>query len=92
MLAMGRAFMTGVRFILLDEPSMGLSPLLMQELFRVLKDLNEAGTTILVVEQNARIALKYAHRGYVMEAGRIVMSGSASDLADDAEIRKAYLG
>ncbi len=92
MLAMGRAFMTGVRFILLDEPSMGLSPLLMQELFRVLKELNEAGTTILVVEQNARIALKYAHRGYVMEAGRIVMSGSASDLADDAEIRKAYLG
>ncbi len=92
MLAMGRAFMTGVRFILLDEPSMGLSPLLMQELFRVLKELNEAGTTILVVEQNARIALKYAHRGYVMEAGRIVMSGSAGELADDAEIRKAYLG
>jgi branched-chain amino acid transport system ATP-binding protein len=92
MLAMGRAFMSGVRFILLDEPSMGLSPLLMQELFRVLKELNEAGTTILVVEQNARIALKYAHRGYVMEAGRIVMSGSARELADDAEVRKAYLG
>jgi branched-chain amino acid transport system ATP-binding protein len=92
MLAMGRAFMSGVRFILLDEPSMGLSPLLMQELFRVLKELNEAGTTILVVEQNARIALKYAHRGYVMEAGRIMMSGSATDLANDAEIRKAYLG
>ncbi len=92
MLAMGRAFMSGVRFILLDEPSMGLSPLLMQELFRVLKELNEAGTTILVVEQNARIALKYANRGYVMEAGRIVMSGSARELADDAEIRKAYLG
>jgi len=92
MLAMGRAFMSGVRFILLDEPSMGLSPLLMQELFRVLKELNEAGTTILVVEQNARIALKYANRGYVMEAGRIVMSGSSRELADDAEIRKAYLG
>lgn len=92
MLAMGRAFMSGVRFILLDEPSMGLSPLLMQELFRVLKELNETGTTILVVEQNARIALKYANRGYVMEAGRIVMSGTARDLADDAEIRKAYLG
>ena len=92
MLAMGRAFMSGVRFILLDEPSMGLSPLLMQELFRVLKELNGAGTTILVVEQNARIALKYANRGYVMEAGRIVMSGSARELADDAEIRKAYLG
>jgi branched-chain amino acid transport system ATP-binding protein len=92
MLAMGRAFMSGVRFILLDEPSMGLSPLLMQELFRVLKQLNEAGTTILVVEQNARIALKYAHRGYVMEAGRIVMEGTAGELSTDAEIRKAYLG
>jgi branched-chain amino acid transport system ATP-binding protein len=92
MLAMGRAFMTGVRFILLDEPSMGLSPLLMQELFRVLKELNEAGATIMVVEQNARIALKYAHRGYVMEAGRIVMEGTAHELSTDAEIRKAYLG
>lgn len=92
MLAMGRAFMSGVRFILLDEPSMGLSPLLMQELFRVLKELNEAGTTIMVVEQNARIALKYAHRGYVMEAGRIVMEGTARELSANAEIRKAYLG
>jgi branched-chain amino acid transport system ATP-binding protein len=92
MLAMGRAFMTGIRFILLDEPSMGLSPLLMQELFRVLKQLNETGTTILVVEQNARIALKYAHRAYVLEAGRIVMEGSAQDLADNPEIKKAYLG
>ncbi|MEN6484141.1 MAG: ABC transporter ATP-binding protein [Syntrophobacteraceae bacterium] len=92
MLAMGRAFMSGVRFILLDEPSMGLAPLLMQELFRVLKALNEAGTTILVVEQNARIALRYAHRAYVLEAGRIVMEGSAKDLADDSSMRKAYLG
>jgi branched-chain amino acid transport system ATP-binding protein len=92
MLAMGRAFMSGVRFILLDEPSMGLSPLLMQELFRVLKQINEAGATILVVEQNAHLALKYAGRGYVMEAGRIVMEGSAEELADNPEIRKAYLG
>lgn len=92
MLAMGRAFMSGVRFILLDEPSMGLAPLLMQELFRVLKELNEAGTTILVVEQNARIALKYAHRAYVLEAGQIVMEGSARDLAHNPEIQKAYLG
>lgn len=92
MLAMGRAFMSGVRFILLDEPSMGLAPLLMQELFRVLKELNEAGTTILVVEQNARIALKYAHRAYVLEAGQIVMEGSAAELADNPEIQKAYLG
>lgn len=92
MLAMGRAFMSGVRVILLDEPSMGLSPLLMQELFRVLKELNEAGTTILVVEQNARIALKYSHRAYVLEAGRIVMEGSAAELSERAEIQKAYLG
>ena len=92
MLAMGRAFMSGVRFILLDEPSMGLSPLLMQELFRVLKELNESGTTILVVEQNARIALKYSHRAYVLEAGRIVMEGSSEELSRKSEIQKAYLG
>lgn len=92
MLAMGRAFMSGVRFILLDEPSMGLAPLLMQELFRVLKQLNEAGMTILVVEQNARIALKYAHRAYVLEAGHIVMEGSAETLRSDSKIQKAYLG
>ena len=92
MLAMGRAFMSGVRCILLDEPSMGLAPFLMQELFRVLRDLNEAGTTILVVEQNASIALKYAHRAYIMEAGRIVMEGPARELAQNPEIKKAYLG
>lgn len=92
MLAMGRAFMSGVRWILLDEPSMGLSPLLMQELFRVLKELNETGTTILVVEQNAHLALRYAHRAYVLETGRIVMEGPADELAQDPEIRKAYLG
>lgn len=92
MLAIGRAFMSGVRFILLDEPSMGLSPLLMQELFRVLKEINESGTTILVVEQNARIALKYAHRAYVLEAGKIVLEGDANALANNSEIQKAYLG
>jgi branched-chain amino acid transport system ATP-binding protein len=92
MLAMGRAFMSGVRFILLDEPSMGLAPLLMQELFRVLKQINEAGATILVVEQNARLALKYAHRGYVLEAGRIVMEGPSEELAKNPQIQKAYLG
>ena len=92
MLAMGRAFMSGVQVILLDEPSMGLAPLLMQELFKVLEQLNELGTTILVVEQNARIALKYAHRAYVMEAGAIVMEGSAEELARNPEVRKAYLG
>jgi branched-chain amino acid transport system ATP-binding protein len=92
MLAMGRAFMSGVNFILLDEPSMGLAPLLMQELFRVLKQLNEAGTTILVVEQNARLALKYAHRAYVLEAGRIVTEGPCQQLVNTPEIQKAYLG
>jgi branched-chain amino acid transport system ATP-binding protein len=92
MLAMGRAFMCGADFILLDEPSMGLAPVLMQELFRVLKQLNEAGTTIFVVEQNARIALKYAKRAYLMESGCIVMEGSAKELSETPEIRKAYLG
>jgi branched-chain amino acid transport system ATP-binding protein len=71
---------------------MGLAPFLMQELFRVLKELNESGTTILVVEQNARIALKHAHRAYVLEAGRISIEGSSRDLAQNSEIRKAYLG
>lgn len=92
MLAIGRAFMSGVKFILLDEPSMGLSPLLMLELFRVLKNINETGTTILVVEQNARLALQYANRAYVLEAGKIVLEGKAQDLATNPEIRKAYLG
>ena len=92
MLAVGRAFMCGADVILLDEPSMGLAPLLMQELFRVLKDLNRTGTTIFVVEQNAHIALKHAHRAYVMEAGRIVMEGKAADLARSSEVQKAYLG
>ncbi len=92
MLAMGRAFMCGADFILLDEPSMGLAPLLMQELFRVLKQLNESGTTIFVVEQNAHIALKYANRAYLMESGRIIMEGSAKELSETPEIRKAYLG
>jgi branched-chain amino acid transport system ATP-binding protein len=92
MLAVGRAFMCGADCILLDEPSMGLAPLLMQELFRVLRQLNETGTTIFVVEQNAHIALKHAHRAYVMEAGRIVMEGEADTLAKSSEVQKAYLG
>jgi branched-chain amino acid transport system ATP-binding protein len=92
MLAMGRAFMCGAKWILLDEPSMGLAPVLMQDLFKVLKQLNETGTTIFVVEQNAHIALKYAHRAYVMETGRIVMEGTAREMAENPEVRKAYLG
>ena len=92
MLATGRAFMCGADVILLDEPSMGLSPILMQGLFKVLMDLNAAGMTLFVVEQNAHIALKYAHRAYVMEAGRIVMEGDAGELSKNPEIQKAYLG
>jgi branched-chain amino acid transport system ATP-binding protein len=92
MLAIGRAFMSGVGFILLDEPSMGLSPRLIGELFRVLKELNETGVTIFVVEQNVRMALKYAHRAYVLEAGQIVLEGEARALSENPEIQKAYLG
>jgi len=92
MLAVARAMMTGGTMILLDEPSMGLAPFLMYELFRVLKEINQQGTTILLVEQNARIALKYAHRGYVLETGRIILEGPAKDLAQREEIKKAYLG
>ena len=80
------------KMMLLDEPSMGLAPFLMYELFHVLKEINQQGTTILLVEQNARIALKYAHRGYVLETGNIVLEGSGKDLAQDEKIKKAYLG
>ena len=92
LLAVGRAFMCGADVILLDEPSMGLAPLLMQELFRVLEEMNRTGTTIFVVEQNAHIALRYAHRAYVMETGKIVMEGRAADLARNPEVQRAYLG
>jgi branched-chain amino acid transport system ATP-binding protein len=92
MLAVGRALMTGSNFILLDEPSMGLAPLLMYDMFRALKALNEQGMTILLIEQNANIALKFAHRGYVLDTGEIVVSGTAQELMNNADIKKAYLG
>ena len=92
MLSVARAMMTGGRMMLLDEPSMGLAPNLMYELFRVLKEINQQGTTILLVEQNARIALKYAHRGYVLETGSIVLEGNARELVQNGEVKKAYLG
>jgi len=92
MLAVARALMTGGKMLLLDEPSMGLAPLLMYDLFQVLKEINRQGTTILLVEQNARIALKYSHRAYVLEAGRIVLFGPAPELAKNEEVKKAYLG
>jgi branched-chain amino acid transport system ATP-binding protein len=92
MLAVGRALMTKCSVLLLDEPSMGLSPLLMYELFRTLKKLNEQGMTILVVEQNARVALQFAGRAYVLDTGNVVMQGSSKDLVDDPKVKKAYLG
>ena len=92
MLAVGRALMTGCRFLLLDEPSMGLAPALKYELFRTLKRLNEAGVTLLLVEQNASLALHLAHRGYVLDTGRIVACGTGVELLGNPEVRKAYLG
>ncbi|PIE69984.1 MAG: ABC transporter ATP-binding protein [Deltaproteobacteria bacterium] len=92
MIAVGRAIMTGCNFILLDEPSMGLAPLLMYEMFRVLKQLNESGMTILLIEQNAKLALRFAHRGYVLDTGEIVTEGTADQLMNNPDVKKAYLG
>ena len=92
MLAMGRALMGRPRILLLDEPSMGLAPLLVQEIFDIVRDINAQGTTILLVEQNANMALQVAHRAYVMETGTIVMSGLTSYLSQTDDIKKAYLG
>ncbi|HLF01461.1 MAG TPA: ABC transporter ATP-binding protein [Anaerolineales bacterium] len=92
MLAVGRGLMARPKLMLLDEPSLGLAPLIVQEIFRILADLRREGTTILLVEQNARAALKLADRGYVLENGRVVMSGSASELAADENLQRAYLG
>ncbi len=92
MLAVGRAYVSGREMMLLDEPSMGLAPLLMLSMFDALREINEAGTTILLVEQNARLALKFAQRGYVMENGEIVLEGESRDLAENPDVKKAYLG
>ncbi len=92
MLAMGRALMSRPRLLLLDEPSMGLAPLLVKEIFSIIKEINASGTTVLLVEQNAHMALSIAHRAYVLETGRITLSGDAKELAASEEIRKAYLG
>ena len=92
MLAMGRAMMSRPRLLMLDEPSMGLSPLLVEEIFDIIGELHRAGTTILLVEQNAEMALQIADRAYVLESGRIVMTGTGKELAESEEIRKAYLG
>lgn len=92
MLAIGRALMMRPSIILMDEPSMGLAPVLVESIFMVIQRLNREGTTILLVEQNARMALEVAHRGYVLEIGRVVLEGKASDLANDPKVQAAYLG
>jgi len=92
MLAIGRAMMSRPRLLLLDEPSLGLAPILVQQIFSIIREINEQGTTILLVEQNAHMALGVANRAYVLEVGKIVLEGPAKDLAKNDEIRKAYLG
>lgn len=92
MLAMGRALMSNPKILMLDEPSMGLAPILVQQIFDIIKELHEMGTTILLVEQNAEMALNIADRAYVLESGRIKLSGTGTELAQSDEIKKAYLG
>ena len=92
MLAMGRALMSKPRLLMLDEPSMGLAPLLVEQIFEIIKNLNKQGSTILLVEQNAQMALSVAHRGYVLETGKIVTTGTGEELIRSPEIKKAYLG
>lgn len=92
MLAMGRALMARPKILLLDEPSMGLAPLLVREIFNIIKEINSQGTTILLVEQNAQMALGIADRGYVLETGKIVLSGTGEELSKNPEVKKAYLG
>ncbi len=92
MLATGRAMMSDPKLLLMDEPSMGLAPVLVDSIFETIQELNRAGTTILLVEQNARVALQIAHRGYVLQTGEIVLSGTAEDLRNNADVQKSYLG
>jgi branched-chain amino acid transport system ATP-binding protein len=92
MLAIGRALMTRPRVLLLDEPSMGLAPVLVEQIFRIIKEINEQGTTVLLVEQNALMALDIAHRGYVLQSGRIVLDDTARNLRANETVQKAYLG
>ena len=92
MLAIGRALMSKPKMLLLDEPSMGLSPILVQEIFSIIQDVNKTGVTVLLVEQNAKMALNIANRAYVLETGQVVMSGDAKELSNNEQVRKAYLG
>lgn len=92
MLAMGRALMSKPKLMMLDEPSMGLAPILVEQIFDIIRELNQRGTTILLVEQNAQMALSVAHRGYVLETGKIIASGTGTELLKDEAVKKAYLG
>ncbi|MGI5963948.1 MAG: ABC transporter ATP-binding protein [Lawsonibacter sp.] len=92
MLAMGRALMSHPKLLMLDEPSMGLAPILVEQIFEIIQTLNQQGSTILLVEQNAQMALSIAHRGYVLETGKIVTTGSGLELLEDEAVKKAYLG
>ncbi|RKU10992.1 ABC transporter ATP-binding protein [Candidatus Poribacteria bacterium] len=92
MLAIGRALMSHPRLLLLDEPSLGLAPILVEQIFEIIEEINKQGTTILLVEQNAYLALQITHRGYVMETGEIAIEGTSSDLLNDVRVREAYLG
>ncbi|MEA3118454.1 MAG: branched-chain amino acid transport system ATP-binding protein, partial [Paraburkholderia sp.] len=92
MLAMARALISKPKLLLLDEPSMGLSPIMVEKIFEVVRDISKEGLTVLLVEQNARLALQAANRGYVMDSGTITMSGNAKDMLDDPKVRAAYLG
>lgn len=92
MLAMGRGLMCKPKLLILDEPSMGLSPILVEDIFKIIAEINQLGTTILLVEQNAFMALQIAHRAYVLETGRVMLAGSAAELREDPKVRSAYLG
>ena len=92
MLAIGRALMSRPRLLLLDEPSLGLAPIIVSKIFKIIREINQQGTTVLLVEQNAKAALRLADRAYVMETGKIVMQGRAVDLERDPAIKRAYLG
>jgi branched-chain amino acid transport system ATP-binding protein len=92
MLAIGRSLMSRPRLVMMDEPSMGLAPILVQQIFDIIRELNKAGTTILLVEQNSRMALSIAHRGYVLETGKVALSSNARELLDNDDVKKAYLG
>ena len=92
MLAMGRAMMSSPRMIMLDEPSMGLSPILVEEIFSIIREIHQNGTTVLLVEQNAQMALSIADRAYVLETGKVVLQGDAHEMLDNQDVRRAYLG